>query len=205
MDIAQNDGSKPVTRSVIAERQDIPLPYLTQVLRSLVNGGLLKSNRGPAGGYTLKKKPHEISILDVITLLQGPVLPSSCTGQQESDPACDRYSVCGLASVWSELKSANEDVLGRTSLKDVMTGRHESPAESVSEVRLDCIGVSCPLPIVRVAEKIRELGPGEMLEVWVDDEGARADIPAWCTGTGNELVAREEFGSQTKFLIRKTS
>lgn len=209
-DIAQNtaDGQdKPVSRSGIAERQNIPLPYLTQVLRSLVNGGLLRSNRGPAGGYTLGRQPHEISILDVVTMLQGPVAPTGCAGLQASHESCERFANCGLAGVWSELKSANEDVLGHTTLQDILRRDGavaiDAADASQSMEKLDCIGMYCPLPIVKISEKMREIQTGSILEVWADDEGAKADIPAWCIGSGNEFLGREEFGRQMKFLIRK--
>lgn len=209
-DIAQTTAhgqERPVTRSGIAERQNIPLPYLTQVLRSLVNGGLLKSNRGPAGGYTLNRAPHEISVLDVVTMLQGPVAPSGCAGLKESPASCDRFANCGLAGVWSQLKSASEDVLGKTTLRDIITydGAVAVPqdAPNLPKEKLDCIGMYCPLPIVRISEKMREIRTGSVLEVWADDEGAKADIPAWCIGSGNEFLGREEFGRQMKFLIRK--
>ncbi|MFA6001368.1 MAG: Rrf2 family transcriptional regulator [Thermoleophilia bacterium] len=209
MDIALNNtDDKPVSRSGIAERQQIPLPYLTQVLGVLVNSGLLSSNRGPSGGYMLKFSPENISLLDVITILQGPVSPTTCAGV-DSDSDCQRFDTCGLVGVWSELKTANEDVLGRTSLKDILSGKgsvnsnQQMGNDSIPDVKLDCIGVHCPMPIVKITEKMRKLDSGQILEVWADDEGAKADIPAWCMGTGNEFMSREEFGDQMKFLIRK--
>lgn len=208
VDIAQSN-SEPVTRTGIAERQNIPLPYLTQVLRTLVNGGLLTSNRGPSGGYSLGMPPEDIRVLDVVTVLQGPVSPASCSGLKETDTACERFSSCGLAGVWSDLKSASEDVLRQTTLKDIIT-RNAGGAAPVDagvepDAKLDCIGVPCPFPIVKIAEKMRGLQPGQVLEVWADDEGAKADIPAWCLGTGNEFIGREEFGRQMKFLISKAN
>ncbi|MHB1391410.1 MAG: Rrf2 family transcriptional regulator [Thermoleophilia bacterium] len=209
VDIARNQEDKPVSRSGIAQRQNIPLPYLTQVLRSLVNGGILASNRGPSGGYSLQKKPADISVLEVVTLLQGPVAPANCGGNDESRTSCDHFSSCGLAGVWSQLKSANEDVLGQTSLQDIIRRGNDGAMAATDEVlpvaKLDCIGVPCPFPIVKIAEKMRVLAAGQALEVWADDEGSKADIPAWCLGTGNEFLGREEFGSQMKFLIRKTT
>ncbi|MHB1056144.1 MAG: Rrf2 family transcriptional regulator [Thermoleophilia bacterium] len=209
VDIARNQENKPVSRSGIAERQNIPLPYLTQVLRVLVNGGVLTSNRGPTGGYSLQKNPVDITVLDVVTLLQGPVSPANCGGNGGSRTACDHFSGCGLAGVWSQLKSANEDVLGQTSLQDIIKRSNDGAMTIADEVmpvaKLDCIGVPCPLPIVKISEKMRDITAGQALEVWADDEGSKADIPAWCMGTGNEFLGREEFGSQMKFLIRKTT
>lgn len=205
MDIALNENGTPVNRSEISERQQIPLPYLTQVLRSLVNGGLLTSNRGPSGGYSLGKNPENISILEVVTLLQGPVSPTSCAGAGAAGE-CQRLESCGLVGVWSELKSSSENVLGQTSLKDILAGNQGAvdagPEYDVTE-KLDCIGVPCPLPIVHIAETMRILKTGQILEIWADDEGAKADIPAWCMGTGNDFIGHEIYGDQMKFLIRK--
>ena len=208
IDIATRKGGEPVGRTGIAERQRIPLPFLTQVLRALVGGGLLKSTRGPAGGYSLGKTPEQISLLEVVNVLQGPVVPTSC-GAGGAVAGCGFHNDCTLAGVWSRLQSVSEDVLGKTSLKEVISGRlgpglNTGLADGETPTRkLDCIGDSCPLPIVRIAEEMRNLRPREILEVWADDEGSKADIPAWCTGTGNEFICREEFGSQMKFMIRK--
>jgi Rrf2 family protein len=206
MDIAINGNGQPVGRSGIAERQQIPLPYLTQVLGTLVNGGLLISTRGPSGGYILSQPPDQISLLDVITLLQGPVSPTNCAAIKESRE-CNRFEGCGLVDVWSRLQSASEDVLRETTISDIITRGDDEPAAAgagvVPDEKLDCIGVPCPLPIMRMSQEIRHLKSGQILEVWADDEGSKADIPAWCMGTGNEFLGREEFGEQMKFLIRK--
>lgn len=206
IDIAMNQGNGPVNRSDIAQRQQIPLPYLTQVLRELVNGGVLASTRGPSGGYKLNADPDDISLLEVINVLQGTVSPATCAGSGSSDSSCSRLEGCGLAGVWSKLKSASEDVLNDTRLTDIMAsgGPGGNGDVQAPDEKLDCIGISCPMPIVKISEKMRELKPGSILEVWADDEGAKADIPAWCIGSGNEFISREEFGRQMKFLIQKT-
>ena len=49
---------------------------------------------------------------------------------------------------------------------------------------LDCIGLYCPMPIANTAKKIKEMKTGEVLEVIADDEGIKADMPAWCSATG---------------------
>lgn len=205
LDIAMYANGAPVNRTDIAKRQQIPLPYLTQVLRQLVNGGLLKSNRGPSGGYSLSLKPAEVSILDVVTLLQGPVAPTGCAGAGATG-GCHHLENCGLAGVWSELKSSSENVLAHTTLEDILSGNNPAAdirPEAEADIKLDCIGAPCPLPIVNIAQAMRSLRPGQVLEVWADDEGAKADIPAWCLGTGNDFIGREEYGDQMKFLIRK--
>ena len=69
---------------------------------------------------------------------------------------------------------------------------------------LDCTGLSCPMPIVKLAQKMKELQSGQVLELLADDVGARQDVPAWCKRTGNELLGMEENGDVLAFYIKKT-
>jgi len=57
---------------------------------------------------------------------------------------------------------------------------------------LDCVGLYCPMPIVKTAEKFKELKPGEVLEVVADDKGIKQDMPAWCEATRNEYLGIED-------------
>jgi len=68
---------------------------------------------------------------------------------------------------------------------------------------LDCVGLYCPMPIVKTSEKIKELKPGEVLEVVADDEGIKQDMPAWCQTTGHEFVGMEEEGGEIKVYVKK--
>ena len=68
---------------------------------------------------------------------------------------------------------------------------------------LDCVGLYCPMPIVKTAEKIKDLKSGEVLEVVADDKGIKQDMPAWCKATGNEYLGLEENGGEIKVYVRK--
>ena len=67
----------------------------------------------------------------------------------------------------------------------------------------DARGMLCPIPVLKTAQKIKEVDMGEVLEVLSDDEGAREDFPAWCDQTGNEFLGRKEEGDTLKFYIRR--
>ncbi len=69
---------------------------------------------------------------------------------------------------------------------------------------LDCLGLYCPIPIVKTAEKFKELKPGEVLEVLSDDKGIKQDMPAWCQTTGHELLSMEEEDGEIKVYVKKT-
>ena len=69
---------------------------------------------------------------------------------------------------------------------------------------LDCLGLYCPIPIVKTAEKFKELKTGEVLEVVADDKGIKLDMPAWCEATGHEFLGVEEDGGDIKVYLKKT-
>ncbi len=69
---------------------------------------------------------------------------------------------------------------------------------------LDCVGLYCPMPIVKTAAKFKELKPGEVLEVIADDKGIKQDMPAWCQTTGHEFLGMEEEGGEIKVYVKKT-
>lgn len=68
---------------------------------------------------------------------------------------------------------------------------------------LDLKGLSCPMPIVKTAQGIRDLQPGELIESLATDPGSVPDFKAWCTSTGNELVEQSEDNGVFRFVIRK--
>jgi tRNA 2-thiouridine synthesizing protein A len=72
-----------------------------------------------------------------------------------------------------------------------------------ADATLDCIGLYCPMPIYNTAKKLKELKPGQVLEVLADDEGIKEDMPAWCRTTGNELLGIEEENGEYKAYVRK--
>lgn len=69
---------------------------------------------------------------------------------------------------------------------------------------LDCIGLYCPMPIVKTAQKIKDIKTGDILEVLSDDIGIKLDMPAWCDSTGHEYLGIEEDGDEIKVYVKKT-
>lgn len=65
-----------------------------------------------------------------------------------------------------------------------------------ADVKLDCFGLLCPMPIIQASQKIKEMKKGEILEVTSTDAGIKEDMPAWCRQTGQEFLgSREEDGA----------
>ena len=78
------------------------------------------------------------------------------------------------------------------------------PHSSVTPDRqLDCLGLFCPIPIVRTREAMRGMAVGEVLEMLSDDPASEADMKSWALRTGNELLAISKNGVIHRFLIRK--
>ncbi len=68
---------------------------------------------------------------------------------------------------------------------------------------LDAVGMMCPVPIVELSKKMKELPTGTVLEIRADDEGVIEDIPSWCNRTGNEFLGLEEEGDIYVSYVRK--
>lgn len=74
----------------------------------------------------------------------------------------------------------------------------------VPDKKIDCLGLFCPLPILKVREAIAPLAPGQTLEVLADDPAAEADLKSWAQRTGHAVLAVERHGTVFRFLVRKT-
>lgn len=72
-----------------------------------------------------------------------------------------------------------------------------------ADVKLDCFGLLCPLPIIQTAKKIKEMKVGQVLEVISTDKGIKEDMPAWCRTSGQEYLGFEEEGEVYKVYVRK--
>lgn len=72
-----------------------------------------------------------------------------------------------------------------------------------ADASLDCTGLYCPMPIIKTSQKIKELEAGQVLEVIADDEGIKADLPAWCKTTGNEFLGIETKDGEYYGYVRK--
>lgn len=109
----------------IASRQHIPAKFLEQILLTLKNAGLLHSRMGVGGGYYLARPASEISLGQIVRVLDGPLAPIRCVSQTAYEPCgCPDELTCGLRLVMLDVRNAIADILDRTTLADV-TGRVE--------------------------------------------------------------------------------
>ena len=71
------------------------------------------------------------------------------------------------------------------------------------DARLDTVGLFCPVPIIRTADRIRRMNPGELLEVVSDDRVILIDMPAWCRSSGHRFVGSRQEGGVYRLFVRK--
>jgi Rrf2 family protein len=104
----------------IAARQQIPAKFLEQILLSLKNAGLLNSKMGVGGGYYLAKNPAEITLGQIIRILDGPIAPIRCVSQMAYEPCgCPDERTCGLRMVMGDVRDAMVAILDNTTLLDI--------------------------------------------------------------------------------------
>jgi tRNA 2-thiouridine synthesizing protein A len=73
-----------------------------------------------------------------------------------------------------------------------------------ADEKIDCFGLMCPMPIVKTAQKIKQMKTGQVLEVTATDKGIKQDMPAWCKATGNECLGLEEENGEIRVYVKKT-
>jgi Rrf2 family protein len=110
----------PIQISDIAERQNIPVKFLQQILVALKMTGFVQSRKGPGGGYSLAMAPSEITLGAVVRAMDGPIAPISCVSVTKfSECGCPNPEICSLRSAFKEVRNAMADVLDRTTFADL--------------------------------------------------------------------------------------
>lgn len=114
----------------IAERHHIPIKYLEQILLELKRGGILASRRGLRGGYTLARAPQQVSVGEVLRLVDGPFSQSSCALAAAKGTPCTEGDVCGLRQMWQEVQDTVDAILYSTSFADLCARTKAVPSRS---------------------------------------------------------------------------
>jgi len=116
LDLALSTDISPVQGKEISERQGISLSYLDNLMVPLRKHGLIRTVRGPGGGFMLAKPPAQIKMSDIWAVMAGPICLIDCTHQPES---CPRYEQCLTRNIWLEAEQALYGVLESWSLEDM--------------------------------------------------------------------------------------
>lgn len=121
-DLAVHAGDKgPISIKNVAERQEISEHYLEQLMGQLRKAGLVKSTRGAQGGYFLARSPKDVTVGDIIRVMEGPIAPVDCLlSTQKNDPHyCKKCEKCVAKGVWEKVAASISDVLDGITLEDL--------------------------------------------------------------------------------------
>lgn len=117
MDISTHQTKGPVNLNDIAERQGISAKYLWQIVNLLKTAGFVRGTRGPKGGYILVRNPADITLLDVIQVLEGPISLVECVDDADF---CDRMDHCVAHSVWTDVSQVIRGALQKITLAEIL-------------------------------------------------------------------------------------
>jgi Rrf2 family cysteine metabolism transcriptional repressor len=117
VDLAQHYAEGPVALKAIAERQELSVKYLEQLIIPLKTAGLIRSVRGRQGGYMLAGKPAIISVGRILEALEGELALVDCVADSE---VCDRWADCPTRNIWVKMTDLLETNLFSLSLQDIL-------------------------------------------------------------------------------------
>ena len=128
LDLAMNNTGEPVRLKDVAKRQEISEKYLEQIISILNKAGIVKSVRGPAGGYSLKWKPEEYTVGMILRLTEGSLAPVDCV---EDGTDCGRADQCVTVLLWKKLNDAINGVVDNITLADLVDWQMQKANEYV--------------------------------------------------------------------------
>ena len=117
LDLAMNNTGEPVRLKDVAKRQEISEKYLEQIISILNKAGFVKSVRGPAGGYSLKRKPEEYTVGMILRLTEGSLAPVSCLTPGAAP--CHRMADGRTYEMWKGLNDLISNYFGNITLADL--------------------------------------------------------------------------------------
>ncbi len=115
--LAAQDAGRAVPLREIAAAEEIPASFLERILAQLRTGGLVRTVRGPLGGYLLARRPADIPVGDVVAAVDGPLAVNDCP---PSGGGCDRAGDCASRLAWRRLEDAIAQALDGLSLDELL-------------------------------------------------------------------------------------
>lgn len=125
VDLAIHYGGAPVSIKTISQRQNISEYYLEQLFSPLRKAKLIKSIRGAQGGYILSKHPKDITVAEIMEILEGPIEISECI----DGVPCDNVDCCATRLLWKKIKNSIDEVMESVTLQDIVNDYEEINAK----------------------------------------------------------------------------
>lgn len=121
LDLALQPEGESISLKTIAQRQNISLKYLEQIVTPLSRGGFLQANRGAQGGYMLTRTPEEYTVGMILRTIEGSLSPVACL----EEGTCQRQCYCATVEVYRKIDKAIDQVVDGITLKDLVDMQHE--------------------------------------------------------------------------------
>ena len=138
IELARHSQTHPIPLPQIAGRLAISQHYLEQLFVKMRRAKLVRSTRGPGGGYILALPPSQISMKGVLSAVEEEIRPVDCGDEDETGGPCPNIPTCGSRLLWKKLEAAIDRTLSETTLEELCTG----PKEETERVRLPSFPVS---------------------------------------------------------------
>jgi Rrf2 family protein len=122
IELGQNGNNKPLQLKIIADRQEISVKYLEQLMAVLRSAGFVRSIRGSKGGYLLARNPNQIRMNEVMHRLEGTVSTVECV---EDEGSCSRSADCAARYLWMQVERSIEKILQSITLQDLIEKANE--------------------------------------------------------------------------------
>ncbi len=139
--LAQHGLGETHNAREIAEQTRLPLPVVSKILKSLARGGLLHSHRGAKGGYALARPAAEITVPEMITVLEGPIALTECT---QHPGACPQEQSCHVREPWQRINAAVNAALASVTLAELAAPAPLSRVIPLSSIGVDPTGIKPP-------------------------------------------------------------
>ena len=138
IDLAIYAKCEPVSLSDVAERQNISISYLEQLVAKLKKAGIVQSTRGAQGGYALAKEPEEISVGEILRALEGSLSPVDCSAVDgEGETECSASSFCVTKYVWKRISDSINDTVNNMFLSELLAESNKVKSDA-SRVEPGC-------------------------------------------------------------------
>jgi Rrf2 family protein len=122
IDLARAYNNGPVTMNDIVKRERVSKKYMEQIVYRLISARLVKSVRGPKGGYVLTRAPEKVRLIDLYNILEGALVLVPCLADPKS---CELVKTCAAREMWKSMQQKMEIMMKKNTLKSLAKGNHK--------------------------------------------------------------------------------